>query len=95
MRAVEEIDFGLALHVGDVLYGNIGVAQRLEFSVVGAAANEAARLEGLTKELQHQVLLSEEFVERLPGPYQSLGRHELRGVGAAVEVFALRDKLAE
>jgi adenylate cyclase len=94
-RAVEEIDFGLALHVGDVLYGNIGVAQRLEFSVVGAAANEAARLEGLTKELQHQVLLSEEFVERLPGPYRSLGRHELRGVGAAVEVFTLRDKHAE
>ncbi|MFT5172390.1 MAG: adenylate cyclase [Gammaproteobacteria bacterium] len=89
-RAVEAIDFGVALHVGDVLYGNIGVSQRLEFSVVGAAANEAARLEGLTKVLRRKVLFSEEFVTRLPGPYQSLGRHELRGVGAAAEIFTLR-----
>lgn len=90
--AKEAIGYGLGLHVGDVMYGNIGVAQRLEFSVVGAAANEAARLEGLTKTLGQNVLLSEEFVTRLPGPYRSLGQHELRGVGVPVEVYALSEK---
>ena len=90
-RALEMLEFGLALHVGDLLYGNIGVAQRLEFSVVGAVANEVARLEGLTKALQHNVLLSQDFVARLPGSYCSLGHHELRGVGATVEVFTPAD----
>ncbi|MFT5446044.1 MAG: adenylate cyclase [Gammaproteobacteria bacterium] len=91
-RAMEPIEYGLGLHVGDVMYGNIGVAQRLEFSVVGAAANEAARLEGLTKVLGHNVLLSEEFVTRLPGPYRPLGQHKLRGVGVPVEVFEFNDR---
>jgi len=82
------IRYGLALHLGDVVYGNIGVPERLEFSVVGPAANEAARLESLTKELREQVLISEDFVASYPGAYRSLGRHNLRGVGEEMEVFA-------
>ncbi len=83
--------FGLGLHMGDVMYGNIGVPGRLEFTVIGAAANEAARLEGLCKPLNQSVLISAEFEHCIPGELVSLGRHELRGVSTPREVFTLRD----
>ncbi len=81
--------FGLALHMGDVTYGNIGVPQRLEFTVIGAPANEAARLEGLCKTLDRSVLVSSAFKGCFPGELVSLGSHRMRGVGAPVEVFTL------
>jgi adenylate cyclase len=87
----EALNFGLGLHVGDVLYGNIGVPERLEFSVTGPAANEAARIEGLTKSLGYRVVFSAEFKQALAAEWRSLGHHELRGVGNAVEVFSLDD----
>ena len=52
-RGESRLHFGLALHVGDVMYGNLGVAQRMQFTVIGAAANEAARLAGMCKDLGH------------------------------------------
>jgi adenylate cyclase len=55
------IRFGLALHVGEVLYGNIGGASRLDFTVVGQAVNVASRLESLTKQIGKQILLSGEL----------------------------------
>ncbi|MDH3378930.1 MAG: adenylate/guanylate cyclase domain-containing protein [Gammaproteobacteria bacterium] len=81
--------FGLALHMGDVTYGNIGVPERLEFTVIGAAANEAARLEGLCKTLDQPLLISSAFEECFPGELISLGFHSLRGVSAPVEIFTL------
>lgn len=83
------LSFGLALHMGDVTYGNIGTPERLEFTVIGAAANEAARLESLCKTLNQSVLISYEFKRCIPGKLVSLGRHRLRGVGALQEVFTL------
>lgn len=88
---MEALSFGLGLHVGDVMYGNIGVPERLEFSVIGPAANEVARLEGMTKELNRHVLLSGEFAQYLSIGYESLGQHRLRGIGKPLEVYALRD----
>ena len=85
---VEPIEFGLGLHVGDVMYGNIGVPERLEFSVIGPAANEVARIEDLTKELKRRVLLSAAFAKAAGARCEPLGAHSLRGVGAPVEVFA-------
>ncbi len=82
------IEFGLGLHVGDVMYGNIGVPERLEFSVIGPAANEVARIEDLTKELGRRVLLSAAFAQAAGAQCESLGAHRLRGVGVPVEVFA-------
>ena len=82
--------FGLSLHVGDVMYGNIGTPARIEYSVIGRAANEVARLEGLTKRLGRPVLASGEFARQLPGSWESLGQHQLPGVGSPIEVFALR-----
>ena len=80
--------FGIALHLGDVLYGNIGTPTRIEFTVIGAAANEAARIEGLCKILDVPLLLSERVARHVAG-CSSLGRHRLRGVGEPVELFTL------
>jgi adenylate cyclase len=88
-RSRRPLEFGLALHVGDVTYGNIGTAKRLEFTVIGAAANEAARLEGMCKTLNRPILLSAAFVRAFPGDFVSLGKHELRGVSESKEIFTL------
>ena len=85
----ETFDFGLALHVGDVMFGNIGVPERLEFSVIGPAANEVARLEDMTKTLNRRILMSKEFTSELPLDWDSLGEHELRNVDSPMEIFAL------
>jgi adenylate cyclase len=79
--------FGIGLHLGLVLYGNIGTPTRIEFTVIGAAANEAARIEGLCKTLKVDVAVSENVARHLPGRVRSLGRHQLRGVGLPVEIF--------
>jgi adenylate cyclase len=80
--------FGIALHLGDVLYGNIGTPTRLEFTVIGAAANEAARIESLCKVLDAPLLVSGPVARHLAG-CRSLGSHQLRGVGEPMELFTL------
>ena len=87
-RGEEPLDFGLGLHIGEVLFGNIGVPERVEFSVIGPAANEVARLESLTKSLQRRVLVSESFAKHMKLDWVSEGQHELRGVGQQVSVYA-------
>ncbi|HEY9549988.1 MAG TPA: DUF427 domain-containing protein, partial [Kiloniellaceae bacterium] len=81
--------FGLSLHLGNVTYGNIGAASRLDFTVIGPATNEAARMDSLTKEIGIDVLLSEEFERFVPGTLVSVGRHSLRGVAQVREIFTL------
>ena len=83
------LGFGLALHMGEVTYGNIGVPERLEFTVIGAAANEAARLQDMCKTLGESILISAEVARCFSGELVSLGRHTLRGVGTAREIFTL------
>jgi adenylate cyclase len=83
-----EIGFGIGLHVGEVTYGNIGTPSRLEFTVVGEAANYAARLEALCKDLAEPVVVSAEFARRAAGRFRSLGRHALRGVDEPQALFA-------
>lgn len=84
-----ELDFGIGLHLGNVMYGNIGTPDRIEFTVIGAAANEAARIESMCKELEQNFLLSGEVVKHLEGDWKSLGEHGLRGVGEKIEIFTL------
>ncbi|WP_299621567.1 DUF427 domain-containing protein [Pelagibius sp.] len=81
--------FGMALHMGDVTYGNIGAPSRLDFTVIGPATNEAARLDNLTKELGIPLLVSEDFEQVVTGSLVSLGRFRLRGVAEDMEVFTL------
>ncbi len=82
------LDFGMALHVGDVMYGNIGTAKRLDFTVIGPAVNLAARLEGLTRALGAPLLLSPDFVNAADIAARSRGRHGVKGVNEPIEVFA-------
>ena len=81
--------YGVGLHLGRVLYGNIGTPERLEFSVIGAAANEAARIEALCKETARDVVLSGAVAAALGEPCPSLGSFTLRGVAQPMEIFAL------
>jgi len=83
------IRFGISMHVGSVMYGNIGTDRRLEFSVIGAAANEVVRLEGLCKKLDTQVIASARFNEICTEPMVSLGAHPVAGVEAGLEAFML------
>jgi adenylate cyclase len=83
------LGFGIGLHLGDMLYGNMGTSTRIAFSVVGAAVNEAARIEGLCKRLGAQLLVSERFARQTGRDWRSLGRHELAGVGETMELFTL------
>ena len=71
------------------MYGNIGTPTRIEFTVVGAAANEAARIESLCKTLDVNLLMSDRVAQHLPAGYRSLGSHALRGVGNEIELFTL------
>ena len=84
------VDF--ALHVGEVLYGNVGAADRLDFTAIGPAINEVVRIEALCQPLGRPVLVSDEFAaiaRDIGRPLESLGLHALRGVKAPKELFAL------
>jgi len=84
-----EIASGIGLHVGDVMYGNIGTPDRLEFSVIGSSANEAARIESMTKDLGVPVVVSENFCQLHGGNWRSLGSYSLKGFTKKRELFTL------
>src|SRR6185312_3007462 len=83
------LEFGIGLHRGQVIYGNVGVPDRLQFTLVGSAVNEVARLEGLTKTLGHPMIASAPFAKALPRDWRPLGAHALRGIDRTTEVFTL------
>ncbi|MEE9606896.1 MAG: DUF427 domain-containing protein [Myxococcota bacterium] len=85
------IEVAMALHRGDVNYGNVGVAGRLDFTVTGPAVNEVARLEALSKQLGRAMVASDSFAALVPGELVSLGRHGLRGMSGELEILALPD----
>ncbi|MDP2329791.1 MAG: adenylate/guanylate cyclase domain-containing protein [Reyranella sp.] len=82
----------LSLHIGTVQYGNVGTAQRLDFTVIGPAVNEASRIEKLCEPLGQNLLVSRAFAEAATSCRSrlvSLGPHRLRGVREETELFAL------
>ena len=81
----------LALHIGEVLYGNIGAVDRLDFTVIGPAVNEVARIETLCEPLRRKVLISADLAAAVGDTcrLEPLGRHQLRGVREPVAIFAL------
>jgi adenylate cyclase len=83
--------FGLALHLGEVLYGNIGSAGRLDFTTIGPAVNLTARLETLARDLGQDLVASTAFARHCPEALRSLGTFRLRGFQAPEEVFAPAD----
>lgn len=79
---------GIALHLGEVMYGNIGGRERLDFTVIGSSVNEAARVEALCKELERPLLMTAPFVEAVGDPsIVRLGAYALRGVATPHEIF--------
>jgi adenylate cyclase len=82
------LDFGIALHLGRVIYGNVGVPERLQFTVVGAAVNELVRVQDLTKPLARPLLATAAFAAAAPGPWHPLGDHKLRGFEAPMPILA-------
>ena len=83
----QEIGFGIGLHIGNVMYGNVGLLDRLTFSVFGSTVNEAARLEALTKKYRTPVVVSEAFASYCDCDFQELGTECLRGVNQAMKVY--------
>jgi adenylate cyclase len=80
----------LALHLGEVLYGNVGAVDRLDFTVIGPAVNEAARIEALCEPLGRKVLVSAELAAVVGNRrLEPLGYHTLRGVRQPREIYAL------
>jgi adenylate cyclase len=89
----EALRMGIALHAGDVMYGNIGALHRLDFTVIGPAVNLAARLEELCRELGLDLVLSNAFARLCAdSEYHCLGEHRLRGIGTPIEVFTVPER---
>jgi len=86
-RAEPELRYGLALHLGEVLYGNVGSAGRLDFTTIGPAVNLTARLETLARDLERDLVASAAFARHCPEALTSLGSFQLRGFRAPQEVF--------
>ena len=82
------LEIVVALHVGTVVYGNIGAAQRLDFTVIGPAVNLVSRLEAKAKTLNTAIVLSDDFARAYGRPLISLGHHTLRGLAQRHELFA-------
>ena len=91
--AMPGLRFGLALHIGDVLYGNIGSGNRLDFTCIGPAVNCAARIEKLTSQLGRAVLASGEFARHCAGEFTPLGEYRLAGFSAPQLVFGLEESV--
>ena len=83
------MSIGIAMHVGEVLFGNIGARNRLDFTVIGAAVNTTSRLQSLCRSLGVPLVMSRAFADAAGREAQSLGSHVVRGVSEPVEVMTL------
>jgi adenylate cyclase len=91
-------DMYLGLHVGKVFYGNIGSAERLDFTVVGPAVNEVSRIASMCRSVDQPLLVSSAFASALGEPNHrlvSVGRYALRGVARAQDLFTLDPDASE
>jgi adenylate cyclase len=84
------LNYGIGVHVGDVMYGNIGSRTRLDFTVIGPVVNMASRLEALTKQLERPVLLSRAFADFVESDFalERVGEFPVRGFNDPIELFA-------
>lgn len=88
-RGLFPIRFGIGLNTGTVMFGNIGISQRLTFSVIGPTVNEVSRIEALTKATGADALVTRDIVALQPENWVSIGRQRLNGVAADMELFTL------
>jgi adenylate cyclase len=90
-QGLPPLPFGVALHLGEMLWGNIGAVDRLDFTAIGPAVNLVSRLEGLCRPLGRSVLISGAVAAETTTPLRPLGEHVLRGIAAPCAVFTLPD----
>jgi adenylate cyclase len=90
-QGLPPLPFGVALHLGEMLWGNIGAVDRLDFTAIGSAVNLVSRLEGLCRPLGRSVLISGALAAETTTPLVPLGEHMLRGIAAPCAVFTLPD----
>lgn len=91
-EAIERFRFGVALHVGNILYGNIGGGNRLDFTCIGPAVNLAARLEKITGRLGRTVVASEGFASVCQHDWRELGEFPIAGFSKAQRVYGLAEE---
>ncbi|MGC2078158.1 MAG: adenylate/guanylate cyclase domain-containing protein, partial [Xanthobacteraceae bacterium] len=94
VHAIEHVSLGseslkmvVALHYGTVIYGNIGAADRLDFTVIGPSVNLVSRIEAVAKSLDLPLVVSDDFARAHGGALRSLGLHKLRGLDQTHELF--------
>src|SRR3954467_13954617 len=90
-QGLPPLSFGVALHLGEILWGNVGAADRLDFTAIGPAVNLVSRLEGLCRPLGRTILISGAVAAETTTPLVPLGEHVLRGIRAPCAVFTLPD----
>jgi class 3 adenylate cyclase len=90
-QGLPPLPFGAALHLGEILWGNVGAADRLDFTAIGPAVNLVSRLEGLCRPLGRSVLVSGAVAAEAAATLVPLGEHALRGIAAPCAVFTLPD----
>jgi adenylate cyclase len=91
-ETVERFRFGVALHVGKILYGNIGGGNRLDFTCIGPAVNLAARLEKIAGRLSRTIVVSAGFAGICAGGWTDLGEFPIAGFSKAERVYGLADE---
>jgi adenylate cyclase len=88
-QGLPPLPFGVALHLGEMLWGNIGAADRLDFTAIGPAVNLVSRLEGLCRPLDKAILISGTFAAETGVSLLPLGMHALRGIAFPCAVFTM------
>jgi adenylate cyclase len=91
-QGLPSLHFGLALHLGEMLWGNVGTADRLDFTAIGPAVNLVSRLEGLCRPLGRSVLVTGTVAAETTMALLPLGEHLLRGIAAPCAVFTLPEE---
>ena len=95
-RGWQTLENGIGMHLGEVLQGSIGSVDRKEFTVIGDTVNTASRLEGLTKNYDQKILVTEAFHRALPESLaagcQSLGRVKVKGKQEEIPIFGVQDQ---
>jgi adenylate cyclase len=93
-EGIERFRFGVALHIGEILFGNIGGMSRLDFTCIGPAVNLAARLEKIAGKLGRTVVASSAFAGVAAAGWSDLGEFPIAGFSQAQRVFGLEDEAA-
>jgi adenylate cyclase len=94
-EAIERFRFGLALHIGGILFGNIGGSSRLDFTCIGPAVNLAARLEKLAGRLKRTIIATGDFAQACGAEWTDLGEFPIAGFSKAQRVYGLADEMTD